>query len=134
MKWWPGWDFTKSPFEEGQIFDTRTYGGIIRGAIFFSLWLWGLWHMDDFFAWQGVKGYENGIPPRQQLWHRMVTTGIAIGGYVSALCLAIFIFIDRRKLKKRTEGQWYDNQNLSKRDLEQGDSEAGEGDGPEAKG
>lgn len=129
MKWWPGWDLTKSPFDEGQICDQRSYGGIIRGVLFFSCWLWVAWYMDDFFAWLGVKGYEQGIPPREQEWHRLITIGMAIVGYVSALASAAHIFVQRRKRKKSIKGQWYDTQILTKQDLEYNEPEHEETDG-----
>ena len=128
MKWWPGWDFTKSPFDEGQIFDLRGYGGLFRSLIFTNIVLLGLWYIENLGVDRGLMN------PRDHQWHRMVIIGMLAVGYISIFSLAISILIDRRKLKKRTKGQWYDNQNLSKRDLEQDDSEAGEGDGPEAKG
>lgn len=123
MKWWPGWDLTKSPFAEGQIFDPRSYGGLIRGALFFGCWLWVAWHMDD---WDVAAGR---MTVREQEWHRLITIGIAIVGCVSSLASAIYIFMQRRKRKKSIKGQWYDTQILTKQDLEYDEPEHEETDG-----
>jgi len=121
MKWWPNWDFRKSPSDEGQIFDPRTYRGTIRFVLVYSIILWGLWHIDDFFAWQGLKGYENGINPRVQQWHRLIVTGFAIFGYGGALFSTVVLFLHRRRKHRVLEsakGQWYDKPTLTKQDLE----------------
>ena len=129
MKCWQAvLDFAKGFFDDKQKFNPHTYSGLLRALIVGSFFGWGLWYIENLGVDRGLMN------PRDHQWHRMVIIGMLAVGYISIFSLAISILIDRRKLKKRTKGQWYDNQNLSKRDLEQDDSEAGEGDGPEAKG
>lgn len=120
MRWW--WlvrGFVKDSFDEKKRFDPYTYSGLLRSLIVSGLFFWAGWHMDYFFAHLGVKGYENGIPPKNQEWHRLVIIFILALGYVVALIAAIRIFVRRRKVKKsiNTQGQWYDTPGLTKDDL-----------------
>jgi len=104
---------------------------MVRNLLVTSLWFWGGWLLFHIMDLNVI-----GVPPnpRETQWYRLVLIFMYGTALLVALAWALIVFCDNWKLKKRTEGQWYDNQNLSKRDLEQGDSEAGEGDGPKAKG
>lgn len=129
MKWWPGWDFTKSPFDRGQICDLRTYGGVFRYCVFLVPWLWVAWHVDDFFVWEGLIDEVN---PREQQWHRFGVIGLAIVGYGGALLSVMAIFLRRRRerrIRKSAEGQWYDRADLTREELYGSASDAPESDG-----
>lgn len=117
MRWWWGWDLRKDPLAEGQIFDLRTYGGILRFVVVSGLWAWGLWHIDDFFVWQGIIAEVN---PREQAWHRLIVIGLAIIGYGGALGSALAVYLRHRRerlIRDSAKGQWYDNAALTREEL-----------------
>lgn len=117
MRWWPGWDLRKDPFAGGEILDPRTYGGILRFLIVSGFGVWGLWYIDDFFVWSGIV---DEVDPREQAWHRLLTIGLAIAGYGSALVAAALVFLRHRRerqIRESAKGQWYDRTDLTHEDL-----------------
>ncbi len=132
MRWWPGWDLRKDPFAEGQIWDLRTYGGVLRFMILYGIGLWGAWNIDNFFAWLQLRGYRDGVDPRVQQWHRFGVISLAIVGYGGALGGMIAIFLRRRRerqIRESAKGQWYDRTGLTREDLYDAASDAPESDG-----
>ena len=97
---------------EGGIFDTSTYAGLFRGIVFFSLLVWlGFWPLSD---WELSKGLGS---PLDHQWHRLVAIILLGFTYIVCLAAAIKIFLQRRKLKKSTEGQWFDRPDLTREEL-----------------
>ena len=114
MRWWPGWDFTKSPFAPGQICDVRTMWGSIRYMVILTPLLWALWHFYEFFVW---IDHISEIDPRRQAWHRLLVTGLAIVIYGGGILALIMIPIQRRRAAKSAAGQWYDDPALTREAL-----------------
>lgn len=117
MRWWPGWDFRRSPFDEGQVWDLRTYGGVLRFAIMYGVGLWGAWFIDDFFVWQDLVAK---VDPREQQWHRVGVIGLAIVGAYGVLGAVALIVVRRRRerqIRESAKGQWYDRADLTSEEL-----------------
>jgi len=110
MKWWQ-WDITKPAYNKGGVFDPETYAGLFRGIVFCTLGFWVFWQISDWSLNMGLG------TPRDHQWGRLVIMVLVGLNYIIILAAAINIFLQRRKLKKSTEGQWYDTKNLTKRDL-----------------
>ena len=107
-------------FKRGGIFDLDSYMGLIRFLIFSSASLYLLWHSADFFAWidatLGVAPYP--IKPKQQspypTWAQIWAVIIGGSGILASLIGMILVFIERRRLHKSAEGQWYNDPSLTK--------------------
>lgn len=114
MRWWPGWDFTKSPFAPGQICDVRTIWGSIRYMVILTPFVLLLWYHFELSHWLNPT-LE--IDPRRQTWHRLLVTGLAIVIYGGGILALIMIPIQRRRAAKSAKGQWYDDPALTREAL-----------------
>ncbi len=114
MKTRLSWDLTQSPFAPGQICDLRTYGGVFRACLLLLPFLLVGWYIDDLFLW---IGHLDEIDPRQQAWHRLIFSFLAVGSFGGALLCVIGIAIQRRRAAKSTKGQWYDDPALTREAL-----------------
>jgi len=110
MKWWQ-WDITKPACGKGGVFDLNTYSGIFRGAVFNSLLSWGFGWFNDWSLNMGL-----GTSGDHQWWSLVMMVLVGLN-YIVLLALAIAIFVERRKLKKSTEGQWFDRPDLTREEL-----------------
>ena len=111
MKWWQ-WDITKPALSEGGAFDPNTYSGLFRGVVSSSFVIWLFWQFNDWSLNTGLI-----TNPREHQWGRLVSIFFLGFSYIATLAAAIAIFLQRRKLKKSTEGQWFDRPDLTREEL-----------------
>jgi len=117
MKWWQWWTTS----------DPNTCAWMVRGLLVISLWFWG-----GLLFFDATSNLGLGTPQEEQ-WFRLVLIFMYGTGLLVAFVWAIVVFFENQKLKKSTEGQWYDTGTLTKRDLEYDASEADDEGNPETK-
>lgn len=116
-------------FKPGAIFDGSSYWGMFRAFLFSCVTLYILWHIEDWrvsdlIAW--INGQP--IPARLKIQSPYPTSAqvlaVIIGGssMLASLAGMVMIFIDRRRLRKSAQGQWYDRPGITKESLNDDES------------
>lgn len=102
----------------GELFDSGSYAGHIRGIIFCVLGFIFVWNIDSIMQWEhSIFGLEYKFTAGQQRVSRFWAVLICGGGVFFSIVNIGILFYRRRSAIKSAVGQWYDKEKLTSKDL-----------------